>query len=986
VVIKKDLILFFLFFCLFVQSQNRYNVDSLNQVLKTTSNDTVKIKTLQWIFDNYLYEKPDSAKIAFETMLSISRDKNFDWGHYQTYLYKSTYYWTVSKLDSVLASLNQSLKYAHILKDDTKISYCYTRLAMAQSSLGNYAEAKKLTFKALDIAKKNNDWEGLYYSYYRLGNTFYYENNFNKALINYLKVDSIFQHHERKEPALAASLSNIGSIYMEFKNFEKAITYFNESKKLYRDMKREEGQVYIDFNLGKVEFNKENYNEATKIMLPALEYYTQAGSKAYMADISGWLGASFLKTKDIEKAEKNYRNSAKWSIEAQNKILEANAYIGLAEVNQINKKADETIENLNKAQFIYDEMGVSYNGEQILKNLATAYYSKRDYKQAYDFSQRYQILLDSLTKKENTQNFQELETKYQTEKKEQEITLLKSQNELVGEQKRNQRNLLLGGIGLTTIAGLFFFFLYRNRQKTTKKLQELDKAKSNFFANISHEFRTPLTLISAPLEKRLETSKLSNDDRSDFEMMHRNSDRLLNLVDQLLDLSKLESGNLKLKVRQGNLSLLLRSLTSSFNHLAKQKEFNYLVDIEQVGQIWFDKDIIEKTVINLLSNAFKYTPVKGSINFQSIIKNNQLQLVIENSGTSLSKEKIEQIFNRFYQADENSEGVGIGLSLVKELITLSHGYIEVKNTDHGAIAFILTLPILESEFDRDELIYEKGTDTISKENKQPLPTFTNKDVEQNLLIDEDQPILLVVEDNADVREFVSKSFSKTYQIIQAENGKSGIEKAIEYVPDIIISDIMMPKTNGIELCDTLKRDERTSHIPIILLTAKIGEDDKYKGLETGADDYITKPFKIKLLETRVKNLVASRILLRNRYSQEVILKPKDIAITNFDEKFLEKIQSVLDEKLTESNFSSEEFSKALGISRMQLHRKLKALTGLTASEFVRSQRLKLAASLLQKSDANISEIGYMVGFNDHAYFSKCFKETYGCSPTEYGAK
>src|SRR5690606_38005098 len=229
-------------------------------------------------------------------------------------------------------------------------------------------------------------------------------------------------------------------------------------------------------------------------------------------------------------------------------------------------------------------------------------------------------------------------------------------------------------------------------------------------------------------------------------------------------------------------------------------------------------------------------------------------------------------------------------------------------------------------------------------------------------------------------------FSEEYMIIEAENGQAGIDKAIEIVPDIVISDIMMPGKSGLELSQTLKTNSRTSHIPIILLTAKTSDEDNYTGLQTGADDYIAKPFKTRLLKQKVKNIIESRERIRERYSQELVLVPKDLAITSVDETFLEKIKEVLHEQITFSTFSSEEFSKAVGMSRMQLHRKLKALTGLSTSEFIRSQRLILATDLLKRSDANISEIGYTVGFSDPSYFSKCFKETYHCTPTEYAEK
>ena len=979
-----SLILFLIAGSLF--GQNRYNVDSLNQVLTTTKNDSVKIKTLQWIFDNYLYSNSDSTQFCYNEMFKIGKESKSDYAYYNAYLYKATYYWTISKMDSVVDAMEGALKHALRLKDDAKESNSYVRLAMAQSSLGNYSASKELTYKALEVAKRTNDWEGLYYAYYKLGNLYLLENEYNLALKNYLKVDSIFENKVREEPALAGSLHSIGSIYMKYGNYEKAEEYYQLSRKVYVDMKRIQGEKLIDYMLGEVALRKGNFSEAIQLFLPSYSYFEKAGDMTEASKIADLIGQAYIELKEFKEAEKYFILESSNAIKSKNKYNESQAYLGMAEVAKSLKNPLKRLSYLNKAWALYEEMNITYNKTEVLKNLADSYEAIGNFNEANRYLKTYQKLKDSLIAKENFSNFQELETKYQTEKKEQEIALLTSQNELVEQQKKNQRNLLLGGIGLTSLVGIFFFFLYRNRQKTTKKLKEIDNLKSNFFANISHEFRTPLTLISAPLEKKLDSNKLSKTDRADFEMMQRNSSRLLNLVDQLLDLSKLESGNLKLSVTKGNLTSVLKSLTSSFKYLASQKNINYTVAIEESNNVLFDKNVIEKTIINLLSNAFKYTPDEGIIQFNSIIDDDQIVITVENSGSTLSKDKIEQLFNRFYQADETTEGVGIGLSLVKELVTLSHGTISVANTPNNTIEFKVTLPITAHKFSEDEIIVDERTETISNGYERQNSVASESNEETEIAIDKDLPILLIVEDNTDVRNFVRQSFSKAYQVIEAPNGKVGIAKALEYVPDIIISDIMMPETDGLTLCKELKQDECTSHIPIILLTAKVGEEDQYKGLETGADDYVTKPFKIKLLETRVQNLVASRKLLRDRYSQEVVLKPKDIAITNLDEQFLERIEAVLDKKLTESSFSVEEFSKAVGLSRMQLHRKLKALTDLSASEFIRSQRLKLAASLLQKSDANISEIGYMVGFNDPAYFSKCFKEAYGCSPSEYSSK
>ena len=383
-----------------------------------------------------------------------------------------------------------------------------------------------------------------------------------------------------------------------------------------------------------------------------------------------------------------------------------------------------------------------------------------------------------------------------------------------------------------------------------------------------------------------------------------------------------------------------------------------------------------------MSNAFKYTPQNGKIKFFAAVIGNKLELHIENDSNILTKEQINNIFNRFYQADENTEGVGIGLSLVKEIVNLSYGSIIVDNTSAITIVFKVYLPILKSQFKPEDLT-ETSIEIPVIEQKEFI---VEKEKEQQPAIDENLPILLVVDDSEDIRAFIKSAFKNNYQVVEASDGEIGVEKAIALVPDIIVSDVMMPKLNGFQLSETLKKDERTCHIPIILLTAKTEDADRFIGLETGADDYITKPFKLKALEARVKNLIDSRLKLRERYSQELVLKPTDIAISSFDAQFLEKVNNVIDENLTEPSFSAEDFSKAVGMSRMQLHRKLKALTGLSATEFVRSQRLKLAADLLKKSDANVSEIGYAVGFNDHSYFAKCFKEMYGCSPSEFISK
>jgi DNA-binding response OmpR family regulator/two-component sensor histidine kinase len=529
----------------------------------------------------------------------------------------------------------------------------------------------------------------------------------------------------------------------------------------------------------------------------------------------------------------------------------------------------------------------------------------------------------------------------------------------------------------------------------------LDQVKSNFFANISHEFRTPLSLIAGPIQQQLQKEDITAQERQNLQIAQRNSTRLVTLVDQLLDLSKLESGHFSLKVQQGNLDSFLKSLTGSFDFIAQENEHTYTKQISVEGtNHWFDTDALEKIITNLISNAIKYSPSGESISVSATAQNRELQLTIKNSGAQLPQEILSTLFNRFQRADETTAGTGIGLALTKELVTLHKGSITVKS-DTDWTTFMVALPLSESVFTTSEKAEGVSSDyAFAKSNlrdsrpsgersskAKPQPTLEHPLVDEvDIFSKDEKPILLIVDDNEDLRTYVSSLFNESHTIHTAVNGKEGFEKALSEVPDLIITDLMMPEDDGIMLTQNCKTTEATSHIPVLMLTAKAGDKNKLIGLETGADAYLTKPFNTEILKTTVHNLQETRDKLQERFSQEVVLLPKDIATNSTDERFLTNLQEVMDKSLIESDFNTEAFAEAVGMSRMQLHRKLKALTGLSATEFIRGQRLKLAAQMLKKSDINVSQVGYAVGFNNHSYFTKCFKEKYGISPSEYSKK
>lgn len=968
-----------------VSGQENTTIDSLKRIAPNLiKNDSIYVAHLSKIFREYSYFNLDSAKIYSEKIIDFSKEHNFTQGQYQGHLLDARYHWFKSDYESAIDAMNEALENALQLKDYGLVSACYVRLAMAHSNLSEYDKAKQLTLRALQTAKKSDDWNALSYAYSRLGNVYYFENNLDSALIQYLKVDSIFSSNNEIETSLGGALSNIGGIYMEINDSIRALEYYKKSKSVYQQLDDLEGVQHINVRLAELSEKMQNNQAVINYLREPLEFYSRNGNKKELTNIYNLLGYSHYQSGDLNLAKEYFDYSIKLAIEIGDNFTYAKALVGKAEIDHVKGRYGPSLSNFKKAYKLCDSLGITHNKSGILRQMALIYTKQGDVQNASKYYEEYIDLNDSLVKVRAQENVRTLETKYQTEKKEQEIELLKSENALAEQQKRNQRNILLGGIGITSVAGIFLFLLYRNRQKTHARLKELDTAKTNFFANISHEFRTPLTLIQGPIQEKLEQPGLSKKERSSLEMIDRNNQRLLELVDQLLDLSKIDAGSLQLRLSEGNPLSLIKALADSFTYLAKQKKLDYTITIGNTIQdgLWFDKDALEKIVVNLLSNAIKYTPEGGSVICSAKIEGKNLVLEVKNSGGVLNEIDAHKIFDRFHQRDDSDPGVGIGLALVKELVHLYKGSIAIEQLPEQMLSFNVKLDFDKAHFPKATLV---DTPTISQTKTHEHSSDAIIRIE-SLESNDNLPILLLVEDNVDVQNLLANTFEGSYQLLIANNGEEGIKLAVEHIPDLIISDVMMPIMDGIRMTEILKTDERTSHIPIILLTAKAGDENKLIGIETGADDYITKPFNQKILVSKTAKLIALRKELQSRYSQEVILKPKDIALNSVDEQFLEKVQKIMDEQLVEASFNIEAFSRAVGMSRMQLHRKLKALTGLSASDFIRSQRLKLAADLLKNSDNNVSQIGYAVGFNNHSYFTKCFKEVYGQTPSEFAKK
>ncbi len=532
-----------------------------------------------------------------------------------------------------------------------------------------------------------------------------------------------------------------------------------------------------------------------------------------------------------------------------------------------------------------------------------------------------------------------------------------------------------------------------------QKLQELDRLKSRFFANISHEFRTPLLLILGPLQDALGGvyGSVNAVLRKQIEMMQRSGFRLLRLINQLLDLSKLESGNMRLQARRANLVPFLKGIVLSFSSMAERKHITFELHTEQERlDLYFDPDKLEKVFYNLLSNAFKFTPKHGAISVHvgAVVGEDQVEIRVRDTGRGIAPDALPFIFDRFHQVDASTarenEGTGIGLALARELVLLHGGTITAESTPGQGSTFIICIPFSgEKEIGEDEAVQGDGVAIgayreISLRALQEIESDGGfADVELPSALPAEAPTILLVEDNPDVRAYVKTHLARHYHLDEAADGAEGLEKARLRKPDLVISDVMMPRMDGYALCRAIKTDPDLNHIPVILLTAKAGEESKVEGLETGADDYIYKPFSADELLVRAENLIEIRRLLRQRFSREVVaVQPSKITVTSADAAFLEQVQVAVEGRMANSNFGAEWLADEVGLSPRQLRRKLKELTNLSTAGYIRSMRLQRAAQLLEEQAGNVSEVAYAVGFQDPKHFSKLFRQVFGMAPSQ----
>ncbi|MFN3756086.1 MAG: response regulator [Flavobacterium sp.] len=917
-----------------------------------------KAEKIEIILESLIYKDQKASRPYIDSLIALNKNENCLKCETLGLKYDAIYQSFFGNLDKAVSNMEKANLMARKNNDWQNIKVTNSYIASFLMDMNKNEEVENFLNELVNEYKIENDSIIITETYYLLGMCYYNQGYLKKSIETLLDAKN---YNNESDPNYF--IYNTG-IYSDIARSYRELNIYKQSKKYFEDAllfaKKSGNDIAINNVLLNQAINEIELNDVEKglklIDTPYVFFekindgHRVNGALLFRSLAFYKLGKHNLANEEIEKVFDFYEKS-------NDLIRLSKSYALKSKIQYATKDYEGALASSTKAYEIIKNLPLQKEKIHVLKNHFKILFKNKEFEKAAQLS----MVLDSIEvhyqKRIEKDNFFELEKKYNTEKKEQEIKLLSAENELA----KKQKYLYVGVMIVIGIIGMSIFFIYRNKIKTAEKINELNELKSKFFANISHEFRTPLTLIKSPVQL-LQVSVKEEEQKKKLDLIDSNTNRMLELVDQLLELSKLDNKSLKLIYKEGNITAFISALIEPFEFQAKENSQIFQSNIQKSHENHlFDKDVLQKIISNLLSNALKYTPIHETIKIKTYTEKNILHLTISNSGVRLKQEEVPKIFERFYQDSQSLAGAGIGLSLVKELIDLYEGKIQT-HLENNVLTFEVTLPLRAKNQDDTKVNIAYSNDNFEEQ---------------------DMPILLIVDDHTEIRKILSELFSDAYKILEAANGEQAIKMAQKEIPDCIISDVMMPQMDGFSFTKAIKSHELTSFIPVLLLTAKNSDATHLEGLKSMADAFLTKPFNHEILKETVRGLIIERKKLQLRYSQELILKPVDIFINSVDEKFLEKLQNIINIHITNPDFTAEEFAKQIGMSRMQLHRKLKSLLGVTATEFIRNERLTIALELLKKETISISEIAYSVGFNDVSYFSKCFKERFGVSPSEY---
>lgn len=885
-------------------------------------------------------------------------------------------------------------------------------LATCERRRGNNEEALPNYQKALEIARELEKPENEALLLALIGYVYRDQGDFTKAIEFNQEALRVRQGIGNKK-LIANSLRNLALIYHMLQDYEQSTAYLQQALDTAILLEDKGLQAGTRLKIGNNQKLTGQYDEALINVRHALEFYKINGPERQINIPYQYLGSIFLAKGQLDSAYYYLNQGLDFSRKYADAQYQSLCLLDLGKVDQQRGLLPQAIAKWEEALVILPPKTFTQEEAAIAEALYGGYKAQNQTAKALFQLEKFKLLQDSLFGEANTKALARLELSNEFEQEKQELAFAQEKAILEKDvQLKRQRGLqwisavamLLAGIFITIILRYYRMKRLANEElqklnheilQQKNELEELSQIKSRFFTNISHELRTPLTIIGGMVDQIRRQPKEWLD--KGLAMIERNNGNLLRLVNQILDLRKLESGNLSLDLTHGNIIAYLRYIIESFQSFAESKRIRlHFLDDNKALDMNYDREKILQIVSNLLSNAIKFTPENGDVYLSvkleksvAVDQTDKLAVIIKDTGVGIPSDELPHIFDRFYQVDDSAtregEGTGIGLALTKELIQLMKGDIQVESSLGKGTTFSFRLPIdeaLASPLAISPSTAAKATVLPPRSNAtQPVKKTEKLKPVAN---EEGRDHLLIIEDNPDVVAYLEALVGETYQISIAQNGQEGIDQAINDIPDVIISDVMMPIKDGFEVCATLKNDERTSHIPIILLTAKVDPEAKLDGLSKGADAYLAKPFNEEELSIRLQNLLKIRQKLKQRYQNlEFVPATKETGLMQLEDEFIAKLKAAIETRLEDSDMSIPELAKQIGMSRSQLYKKVKALTGNSTSQIIRSIRINKAKELLQESDLSIYEVAYDVGFKDPAYFSRIFSEEFGVSPREF---
>ncbi len=885
--------------------------------------------------------------------------------HYRQH---SDYAKAISHFENAVSTGNES--HRHLL------GQAYLELGIARLRMAELDLSEQALMQCLEISQENGDQNREASVYNMLGNVYKDRNNYQGAVEWYLKGLKIFETLGDSS-GLTQVVSNVGNMQYLLGNYDKALVYAQTSLEIAEKINQQSSIAYSNRLLGRIFRKQAKYDEAIRAYDKAIRIYQSIGAKRDVGETFNNSANIYFERGEFQFATARYRDALEILRTIHDSVNMAYSYTSLAQAYLQLNDSKSALQYFDSAKLMAERKRLLYIMLDVHYYRSEIFAQASSWRKAYDEYVAYASLEDSLTAKDNRLAAQELENRYQNEKKEDQIRALQASNELTTLKlnvQKTQRNYLIGIALMTLVMAGLLYSRYRTKVRTAEKLAELDRLKTQFFTDISHEFRTPLSLIIGPLSMLVE-NETDRKHREQLELVSRNANRLSSLIDQLLDLSRIEAGHVTLKITRFNAIEAIRLIAANFQSLAQTKEIIFDITLNLDDEvIYADRDKLEKILLNLLSNAFKYTGHGGNINLACERDGGTMNVTVQDNGAGISREHLPRVFDRFFRSETAGEpGSGIGLALCQELVTLHKGTIAVESDEGEGCTFRVRIPVSRSFYTNSELIEENEiTNGI-----EPGP------MTQQQLTTDALPVLLIAEDNDEMRSFIRGVCSEEYRVIVAENGVQAFDLTAEHIPDIIITDVMMPHLDGKGFCEKVRQHPATSHIPIIMLTAKADVDSKIEGLDTGADDYLAKPFHPGELLARLRNLIRQRRLLQDAFRMQVVIEPQQLQSDNPTDKFMASLLQLLQRNYADPNFGVDQLADGLHISRMQLNRKLKAITGGTPGELIRKYRLQHAENLLRSGTLQVSEVAFRTGFNNLSNFSKVFREYSGYLPSEF---